>query len=163
MKSLAAKQIFRSDESVVTVFDVEHSCRVEHVHVVEHSLARKELEEGAGRYVMEVVVVSAVPAIPACATEYPLFVADYMIDSDGVGVVLGSLRQGRIRIVVQKLSRSGRPWRRKVLKQRLGHRVDQLGRDDIPLEWILYEVARSRGVSAAREGIINLILRPQGQ
>src|SRR5262249_1019713 len=51
----------------------------------------------------------------------------------------------------------------KVLEQRLGDRVNQLGLDYISLEGILDEVSWPRRVAPSSERIIDLILRPQGQ
>src|SRR5215510_8673503 len=79
---------------------------------------------------MEIVVVEAVSLVPAPASEDLVPVAQRVVYTECVVVILECpLRQGRICVVIQELCGPGSPWIREVLEKRLGHRVDQLGGD----------------------------------
>ena len=75
-------------EPVVAVADVQDRAGAEQPDVIERDLPRDELEPLAGGEVAEVVVVVAVPIVPADAAVHALLVGQVVVDADRVVRVL---------------------------------------------------------------------------
>jgi hypothetical protein len=94
-------------EVVVTVAQVQHRRRIEDVDLIEGELAGDELEPLACGEVVEVVVVVAVPVVPAEASVDALLPSQVVIDTDRVGRVLDGLGQRRVLEVAGAIRRAG--------------------------------------------------------
>src|SRR5262249_23638968 len=81
------RHVLRADETVIAVPHVERRRRVDRVHIINHALARDELERGAGGDVVEIIIVETIALIPAPTTEEPMLLTDAVINADSVVIV----------------------------------------------------------------------------